>query len=438
MHIPLRLLAIITLTMKRWVLLICLLPTAIAAADEPWAWKDSKGAVRTQADLNSILNDPKQHVYPGGCQAKWSTAGALVNADLRNAQLAGANLSGFDLTGANLDQADFTEANLERANLTSAILTNADFTQANLSGASLNGAHLNGAYLAGTDLTSHGALLKAACLTAADLTGADLTNADLTKADLRSANMTDSQMAGANLKGLVYQPQIGPDLLLVSDAGHLADLRWKDDPRPIVSLRNALFSAGFEQAGKEVNRAYRHQGENLLQRLLFDWTCAWGADPVRPLQIIGEISLLCTLIYWIVIHFEWAGAGLYLIVSEQQVSADEPKKRVVRIHVPGYKHKSDIGAPGQKTESVPLWRRFMYRTRLEFTALGTAFMFSLMSVFTLGVEGFNCGQWLRMLQPREFDIRACGWVRTVSGLQALLGAGLITLAVLSYFGHPFA
>jgi hypothetical protein len=60
-----------------------------------------------------------------------------------------------------------------------------------------------------------------------------------------------------------------------------------------------------------------------------------------------------------------------------------------------------------------------------------------MSVFTIGVEGFNDSEWMRMLMPREFDIRPRGWVRTVSGLQALLGAGLIALSLLSYFGHPF-
>jgi hypothetical protein len=70
-------------------------------------------------------------------------------------------------------------------------------------------------------------------------------------------------------------------------------------------------------------------------------------------------------------------------------------------------------------------------------ALLTAFFFSLMSIFTLGVEGFNGGQWIRMIQPSEFDIRARGWLRTVSGVQALLGAGLIALSLLSYFGHPF-
>jgi len=61
-----------------------------------------------------------------------------------------------------------------------------------------------------------------------------------------------------------------------------------------------------------------------------------------------------------------------------------------------------------------------------------AFLFSLISVFDIGF-----GRWIRMLQPRDFDVRAPGWMRTVSGIQSLLGVALVALSILSYFGHPF-
>jgi len=80
-------------------------------------------------------------------------------------------------------------------------------------------------------------------------------------------------------------------------------------------------------------------------------------------------------------------------------------------------------------------RRKKYKR--EFRALRTALLFSMMSVFNIGFNGFNGGLWIRMLQPREFDIRARGWMRIISGVQSLLGVGLLALAVLSYFGHPF-
>ena len=43
----------------------------------------------------------------------------------------------------------------------------------------------------------------------------------------------------------------------------------------------------------------------------------------------------------------------------------------------------------------------------------------------------------RLLTKREYDLKAVGWARTVSGFQSLLSVYLIALWVLSYFGRPF-
>ena len=42
------------------------------------------------------------------------------------------------------------------------------------------------------------------------------------------------------------------------------------------------------------------------------------------------------------------------------------------------------------------------------------------------------------MQPREYTLRATGWVRTVSWLQSLMSVYLLALWVLTYFGRPFA
>jgi hypothetical protein len=49
----------------------------------------------------------------------------------------------------------------------------------------------------------------------------------------------------------------------------------------------------------------------------------------------------------------------------------------------------------------------------------------------------NVGTWISRLQPREYTLRATGWVRFVSGLQSLISVYLIALWVLTYFGRPF-
>jgi uncharacterized protein YjbI with pentapeptide repeats len=414
------------LTMKTWLLIFCLASTAHAAAVGPWTWKDGKGVARSQAELEAVLSENKQWVDAAGRQGK---RGVLIHADLHGAGLANRDLRGLDLTSANLDG-----ANLAGANLASPDQGLTDLTQASLRGANLNGAHLKGAYLGGEDLRHAGANLTDADLTGADLEAADLTNSVLSNAVLKDAVLTHTEFEGADLKGVLYEPTEGSSPSLIGTAEHLADLRFADNPEPIFSLRNDLQEAGFEQSGREVNRAYHRHGENRAQWLLFDWTCAWGADPLRPLAIVGCLCVLCTLVYWSALHFEMKGAGLYLIAGGKSSAGGGPQERASRITVAPSRPEPMKAATGGGSRA---WRRLRRRSKLEMQALLTAFFFSLMSIFTLGVEGFNGGQWIRMIQPSEFDIRARGWLRTVSGVQALLGAGLIALSLLSYFGHPF-
>ena len=84
------------------------------------------------------------------------------------------------------------------------------------------------------------------------------------------------------------------------------------------------------------------------------------------------------------------------------------------------------------------WHRYILRRiRRELHALATAELFSLMTTFNIGFRELNFGRWIRMIQPREFDIGSRGWPRVVSGLQSLLSVGLVALSLLSYFGRPF-
>jgi hypothetical protein len=60
-----------------------------------------------------------------------------------------------------------------------------------------------------------------------------------------------------------------------------------------------------------------------------------------------------------------------------------------------------------------------------------------MGVVNLGVQGLDLGRWIRLMQRREFDLKARGTIRVVAGLQSVLSFALLALAVVSYFGHPF-
>lgn len=75
--------------------------------------------------------------------------------------------------------------------------------------------------------------------------------------------------------------------------------------------------------------------------------------------------------------------------------------------------------------------------RIGFRVVGVAFYFSLLSAFAIGWRELNVGNWLTRTQRREYALRATGWVRTVSGIQALISVYLVALWALTYFGRPF-
>ncbi|MBU1318411.1 MAG: hypothetical protein KKG33_00755 [candidate division Zixibacteria bacterium] len=66
-----------------------------------------------------------------------------------------------------------------------------------------------------------------------------------------------------------------------------------------------------------------------------------------------------------------------------------------------------------------------------------AFFFSSVSAFNIGFRDVNFGRWLRLLTRKEFDLKATGWVRVVSGFQALSSVYLVGFWILSFAGTPF-
>ena len=69
--------------------------------------------------------------------------------------------------------------------------------------------------------------------------------------------------------------------------------------------------------------------------------------------------------------------------------------------------------------------------------LGWAFAYSLMSAFNIGFREVNFGRWIRLLSRRDLDIRAKGWSRVISGMQAIVSVYLLAIWLLSFYGTPF-
>jgi len=349
-----------------------------AAVNEAWTWRDAQGARRTRSQFNELLKGMKNSVEK-----------SVSGMDLRGADLRGVNVLPLWFINTDLSEASLRAADLEYAVFRDAKLIKADLGYANL---------------ADTDLRR-----------------TDLTEADLTRADLSRA---------------IYEPKVNPESWSIAASKGLSSVRWIDNSRPIFVLRKSFIDEGFREAARELTVAIHRHNQSTLEKVLFDWTCEWGTNWVRPLGLVGLLSLICTIIYRLGIQFG-KRSSLYLATSGRRVKTDKAKERIFRISI----SSPDPTPPAKQQNHVKIrssrfvsFRRAFKRQR---RALGAAFLFSLMSVFNIGFREFNFGRWIRMAQPREFDIRARGWMRTVSGIQSLLGVALTALSLLSYFGRPF-
>ena len=346
-------------------------------------WTDRNNRSRTRQDLNKILSDHarwlREHDDVRIARPTTQDLDDPLRADLRGAQLAYGHLNGRDLSFANL-----TGADLRCASLTNARLSNAD------------------------------------------LTGANLENADLQDADLQGTILTKAELAGANLFYVRFEPKAIPAASGIARAKGLRTLTWDLQPlaprprewkirlwwnqiraalwaRPMEGngdsmqdLRKALHEAGYLGAEQEVNLAYHRVEQSFLAKVLFDWTSHWGASWKRPLLIAFLLWILCSFLYWLLPRVRPERNTLCRVDS-----VAEPKTTPI------------LRPPPQ-----------------------AAALFSLMSVLNLGVQGLNPGQWVRLLFRQDHDLQAQGWIRTIAGVQSLLGLGLLTLAAIAILGHP--
>jgi len=396
-------------------ILLCLsasIPTS-AQQQEEWTWKDRDGKVRSRADLDEILKQHKLWVESGG------KSGSR------------AYLSGANLRGAYLGHADLIRANLDYADL---------------SGADLSGAHLLGAHLGGADLSG------------ADLSGADLRWAELGGTDLRAADLTGAKLWSAHLEGALFEPKNLPILQSIADTYGLAQMAYVRNPGPLTQLRKQFQDAGYREQERAITYALNRHGadpsrlrasleaklksifrrplrpdeksfimplrsfvEGAFKWIAFDLTCEYGFIYGRPLRIVGLLWLLFSIVYAVFMHRP-GKSGIYLVGTRL------------------WRGKSNTQAIQIRPRALPAakwWKLPFLWLRREWRVLRAAMFFSLMSAFNIGFRDINFGRWLRLLTKREYDLKAVGWARTVSGFQSLLSVYLIALWVLSYFGRPF-
>jgi len=345
----------------------------------------------------------------------------LNNADLRMAELNNAYLFNTQLNNANLKQAQLNNVStvdikLNNANLQKAQLNNALLYKAELNNAKLIGARVNNANLLAAQLNN------------ADLLGAELNNADLRLAQLNGAflvavSLTGAKLAGADLTNAIYFPQPGAPDPDVAGIKGLDTVRIEPGQETgLVQLRDLLQKDGLRDLEREATFTIEYWRtrsgtftERFFRMAVFEWTTGYGLYPGRALKIIAVIWLVLSLIYFWPIYLAPKGSstgGIYQIWPGD------------RIETSGEAASLSNSSTVNRLKRDPLG------------ALGYAAYFSLLSAFYIGWRELNVGSWIARIQPREYTLRATGWVRVISGVQSLLSVYLLAIWVLTYFGRP--
>ena len=347
------------------------------------AFKDKKP---TPDELRRVLAD-HQAWYEDYISGKAKKS----ESDPRRADLCMSSLKGIDLSGVNL-------------------------MSANLSGAQLNDANLRGANLIGADL-------RRARLDGTNLMGAQLIHADLSEAWLDGSNLSEANLRAADVNGTVFEPKELPRPEAFAFVKNLPHIEYSLTPGALMRLRRSLSDAGLSKAAREVTYAIKTREtfnqmvasrdrttadvlEGTFKFVFFHFTTLWGLEPGRALLILVSLIPVFAVPYVIVLRRPGAN-GIWRKWPDDRIRADLGSKEPVRLY---------LG-----------WRQ----------AISFGLYFSVLSAFNIGWRELNVGNWIQRLQADEYTLGATGWVRSVSGVQALISVYLLAIFVLTYFGRPF-
>ena len=309
-------------------------------------------------------------------------------------------------------------------------------------GSILNEANFTGAQLRRVSFS--GAILQKTKFIDSNLSYADFSNAQLLETELHGA-----RFEGVNLAGAIYDPSSPPSARYLGGIRGLSEVTFPTGrPIALVKLRNLLRDSGLRDLERQATYAVEHNktdemingcpwrplnsqlrlmqpGSSLwinclhgvARMIFFEMTTKWGATPSRALLILLAVVLLTTPVYCV-----------GLLISRRKPESVSGIFQVVphgRFQFNGDQVIASGHTAIQRLKSswftAPLW----------------ALYFSILSTFQIGWRDFNLGTWIERLQSTEYVLRSSGWIRCVSGLQAIISVYLFAIWILTYFGRPF-
>jgi len=250
-------------------------------------------------------------------------------------------------------------------------------------------------------------------------------------------------LLGTDLSDTSFELKPGalPPVRILQFANNLHKMKLKRSPHSLVELRETFKDAGLRKQEREVTYAIKHTErlnawndglggkiESIFGLVFFEATCNYGMSPLRPAVILLLFIPILTIVYVIPIAFIKKGRpGIWAVWAIDRIHQNEGGKLPVRLNSSFFFQKIQL-------MSMDMWWRPVFSA---ISALLIGLYFSILSAFHIGWRDFNVGSWITRMQPREYNLRATGWVRIISGAQSLLSVYLLSLWILTYFGRLF-
>ena len=183
-----------------------------------------------------------------------------------------------------------------------------------------------------------------------------------------------------------------------------------------------LRADGFVPSEKKVNAAIRMKTSDKWEKLIWGKLCDFGADPLRPLEIVFYIFIFMAFInFYIFTKSSDDKYGYYFYATKFKGKENKHSDiHYMKIYLPIEGVKSYVNHPC-----------------LILKFFGYAILFSLFSASRIGFRDVNIANWIKIISPLEIDIRSSGSAKFFSGIQSLISVLMLTLSLLSYFGRPF-
>jgi hypothetical protein len=256
-----------------------------------------------------------------------------------------------------------------------------------------------------------------------DLRGCSFANSDLSHAYFDGTNLNRTDFRHANLYRMVYQPTNDPHWRNILFAYNLDYLDYASDPIPLIRLRQQFRDIGFRLAERQVNCALKRHYPSWYETALFDFTCNYGADFVRPLLLWVKLWFIYIWVYFAELSIPTKRPIIFIYRKHATLDNPEVKSTVMGERSP-FSTEFKVASWLERIKSI---------IKLLFKSVGI----SLLSATSIGFRDITIAQWVKRLLPIELEIRFEGTSRILSGVQSLLSMYLVALSFLSYFTRVF-